>query len=719
MARWIAALMTGTALLPSAAGAQTAAIDTDPVRQSETASGEASDDIIVTAQRFEQRLQDVPISVSVIGAKELEARSVASLADMQYSVPGLSSFEYGPGRESIQLRGISNTIGSSTVGTYFDETPLGLDFQPSALSIRLLDLERVEVLRGPQATLYGQGSMGGTIRYIPAAPRLDTISGSVEAEYSGTEDGASNYKAVGVLNLPLSTDIAGLRLVAGYERVGGYIDNAVTGEKNVNSTDIYTVRGSLLVKPTDRLSISLLGMYQKADQANQDFAINRRSSALLPSPNVERYTLIQGKLSYELDFAELSGSASYIDRRSANQNDVSSYLLPPLVAPPPLGFGLPIGFIDRIGFVTDTDFSIYNSEIRLASFNDGPFTWQVGATYRDMKTHSVTSTFTAPGALPFALLESDDRMRSRSYAVYGEVGYAFTPQLKAIVGLRYFSDRKERDVVSTSFGFATTDVGDGTFNSVNPRFNLTYEFSPDSMVFANVAKGFRGGGFNLTSAGGGVYTIPPTYDSDEIWTYEIGTKHQLFDKKLILDASVYRSEWSKVQSYALVPGSVIYVVNNSGNVSGWGVDIAATARPTRTLTLSATYGWNNLEFKNATGDKLPGDPVDGAVRESYSAALDFRPPFDDNVTGIFRIDYQHAGKGQITLRNFGGQIVPRPGRDLVNLRLGATTGPVEVALFVDNLFDEDAPNIIGPLGVLSENLEQRPRVIGINARMDF
>lgn len=710
MTKRILALLATTVAFHSTVYAQAAGADSADAPQ----AGQQGD-IIVTAQRVQQRLQDVPLSVSVVGSKELAARAVSELKDLQYSVPGFSTFEYGVGRQFLQMRGISNTIGSSTVGIYLDETPLGLDTQGEVFNIRLLDLERVEVLRGPQATLYGQGSMGGTIRYIPAAPQLDTVGGSFDGEYSSTKGGEGNARAVGVINIPLSTDKVGLRLVGGYERLGGYIDNVATGESNINTADIYTLRANLLAKASDRLTLSLLGLYQKSKQDNQDFGIGYTTSALVPTPIKDRYTLIQAKVAYDLDFAELGVSGSYIDRHNEIQFDLSPFYVPVL----PL-LGIPAGLIDRVAYPAATDYKIYSGEVRLASQGEGPLGWQFGATYRDLKSDQVSSAIPAPGALPFAILDFSQFSRNKSYAFYGELSYALTPKLKAMAGLRYFNERKRQITDSSTFGTTTLDVNKDSFHSVNPRANLSYAFTPDSMIFANVAKGFRSGGFNTTSAGGGVIAIPPSYDPDEIWTYELGTKHQLFGNRLVLDASVYRSEWSKVQSYTFAPGSAIQIVTNSGKVSGWGVDLSATARPTRALTLSATYGWNNLAFDKATGDKAKGDPIDGAVRKSWSASADFRPPLTDRVTGIFRIDYQHAGKGQITLRNFTPiTIVPRPSRDLVNMRTGAAVGRIELALFVNNLFDENAPNIIGPFGVIAENVEQRPRVIGISASTKF
>lgn len=713
MKRLVLGLMASAAILPAAAHAQATAPTPAP-DQSKAQPGEEND-IIVTAQRYAQRLQDVPLSVDVVNAKELQSRGITDFKDMQYAIPGLSTYDYGISKQTVQIRGVSTTLGSSTVGLYFDETPIASETQGDNLNVRLLDMERVEVLRGPQATLYGQDSMGGTIRYIPAAPRLDEVSGSFDGEYSGTRYGSDNYKAVGVLNLPIVTDKLGLRLVGGYERVGGYIDRVSTGEKDVNSADVYTLRASLLARPTDRLTVSLIGLYQDSMQGNQDFGIGYKTTSLLPSYANDRYFLGQAKLGYDLDFAELSVTGSYINRHSSSQYDLS-YLYVPLL---PL-FGFPIGYIDRVGLPNTSDSDTYYGEVRLASQNKGPFGWQIGATYRDTTTRGSTATTTAPGVVPFTLVGTDAALGSKSYAVYGEVNYAFTPKLKAILGLRYFSDRKRQNNATTNFGVVSNDVSADTFTSVNPRFNLSYAFSPASMVYVNVAKGFRSGGFNPVSAGLGIFPINPSYDPDQIWTYEFGTKQQFFEGKLFVDASVYRSDWSRVQSTSYAPGSTIAVITNSGDVSGWGIDLAATARPTQTLTLTATYGWNNLKFDRALIDKAVGDPVDGAVGKTWSASLDYRPPLGKRMTGIFRIDYQHAGKSQFTFRtNVARPIIPRPARDLVNARVGVAAGPVEVSVFANNLFNETTPNVIGPFPPFAEDLEQRPRVIGIGANLHF
>ncbi|MDT9600591.1 TonB-dependent receptor [Sphingosinicella rhizophila] len=699
--------LAGVAFLPGIVHAQTVENVREPVGP--------DNDIVVTAQRYEQRLQDVPISITAVTDEEIQARNAKLLADLQYAVPGLSMFGYGVGASYTQLRGVSNISGAATVGIYYDETPFTLSSVGLDPSAKLLDMERVEVLRGPQATLYGEGSMGGTIRYIPEAPQLDRIGGWAEGQWSDTKDGANNYVLEGAVNLPIVTDKIGVRIAASYERVGGWIDSVTTGERDINSADLYTVRGTLRLKPTDRLDVSLLGLYQKSAQDNQNFGVDQTTMAALETPLRDRTIFIQAKASYDFDFATLTGIAGYIDRDNSNTLDITSLYGPFL----PL-LGIPPGFITAIGLETVSEFKVYNGELRLASQGDGRLRWALGATFRNLEQTTTQSSTTAPNSLPFVLLLAGGPLENKSHAVYAELGYKIVPNLTATVGARYYSEHKTQRIESSNLGATSLDIGDGKFHSFNPRVNLSYEFSREAMIYANVAKGFRSGGFNLTSAGGGVIPVPPTYEPDEIWTYEAGGKLALARNRLVLDASVYRSIWSDVQAVTTAPGSALVYITNSGRVTGWGVDFSATARPVRALTLSGTFGWNNLAYTTTTADKFEGDPVDGAARLSYSASLDYRPMLTQAMTGIFRIDFQHAGRGQITVRNYVPALIrERPERDLLNVRAGVGFGPVELTVFANNLFNEKAPILIGPYGAIAENIEQRPRTIGISASTRF
>jgi len=704
-------MFAAAAVLPGAVFAQQV-----PASQ-QTANGIQLDEIVVTAQKYAQRLQDVPLSVAAVTGDEIRARGATSLEDLQYSIPDLSAFQYGPGVEFIQIRGIAGNVGGPTVGQYVDEMAISGTNAYSRYTpdIRLLDMDRIEVLRGPQGTLYGEGSIGGTVRYVTASPSLTEFSGSVEGEGDSISEGGSSYRVNGVLSLPLVQDYLGLRLVGGYERDGGWIDNTTTGLANVNGSDIKTFRAKLLFQPVGELQASLLVLHQDIDQNQQNFGIGGQTNATVDTVNESHYNLVNGVLTYDFGPALLTESAGYLDSRLLDEFDLTPFYLPVLA---PI-FGLSPGFITQIGYPATDATLTWNDELRLSPQGQGPFHWTVGGFFQKSDTTSDSATYTAPGALPLTILSDFAASRSSAFSVFGEASYQITQQLDALVGLRYYRDRETLISDSDSLGFPAHDSGAAVFHTVNPRFNLGYAFSPESMVYFNAAKGFRSGGFNLTSAGMGVYPIPPTYAPDSLWSYEVGTKQQLLDRKLELTAAVYYNDWQNVQSNFFAPGSPVEVVENGGKVTGWGTDLGLTARPLPGLTVTASYGWNNLAYRTDTADKSIGDPVDNAVRESYSASLEYRRHVFGSTNGLVRVDYQHAGDAQNTLRNFNDQIVRLPDHTIVNGRLGLDFGRYEVAVVGANLFNDRHVIIPGPYGVLTENLEQRPRMVGVNVTARF
>ncbi len=689
--------------------AATPAISETSQAQPTTTVGE----LVVTAEKREQRLQDVPMSVSAVTGAELLQRGATNFEQMQYAVPGLSAVEYGAGStEQIQIRGISSSTGSPTVGIYIDEMPVTSIETGVGIDIRMLDLDRLEVLRGPQGTLYGEGSMGGTIRYITAAPDLERISGSVEGEVNTVTDGSVGYKANAELNIPIIKDVLGIRLLAADEKDGGWIDSSVTGDKDVNATEIKTFRGKLLFEPRPGTKISLLWLHQESDQNQQNFGVNGVTSYAFPPYNRNRYDLLNGVLSQDLGFANLIESVGYLHNNTLDAFDVSPFYVPIL----PL-FGIPPGFVTTVGLTGDDASNVFTNEVRLSSKGGSPFNWTIGSFYRDESIDGVSATVTEPNALPFQIIHGVSTLRSKSWAVFGEANYQFTPHLLATVGLRYFSDQRSENADSISLGFPTHDVNTGTFSTLNPRFNLRYEFSPTSMVYVNVAKGFRSGGFNLTSAGGGVFTVPPTYSPDSLWSYEAGAKEELFDRKLELQGAVYYEDWRNVQQDVFLPTSAIIIIQNAGHATGWGTDLQADWRATPDLDLGATFGWNNLSFRTTTSEKNAGDPVDFAVHESASVSANFHHPIGE-ATGFVRIDYQYAGRANITIRDFGA-IINLPARDSLGLHVGVDYRQFELSVFGTNLTDDRRPIIPGPFGVLTENVEQTPRTIGVNLKAHF
>ncbi|MBP7336572.1 TonB-dependent receptor, partial [Niveispirillum sp.] len=621
--------------------------------QTEPAAGEEPvllEEIIVTAQKRMERLVDVPMAITAVTGAEIGRRGASSLQDLQYSVPGLSLVETGPGQERLQMRGVSATNGLPTVGQYLDEMPISTDDNTQSLGLRLIDMERIEVLRGPQGTLYGEGSMGGTIRYLTANPNLSEYGGSVEAQAGAVKDGNTARRINGTVNLPLVEDRIGIRVAAGYENTGGWIDSSATGDSNVNAARIFTIRGKLLAEINDSLQASLMVLHQDQKQDYQNYGRNRQTSSPLATFNNPNYDLVNAVVRWDLGWASLLNSFGYQNAQNSTMTDLSSVYVPLL---PLLGF--PRGFITSVGLGSTSDIDIFTDELRLASAPGGALEWTVGLYGRQLDRTGVSRTVTAPGTAPFDLISATANSKSKAGAVFGELAWHASEDVTVTGGLRYFYEERDLTAISASFGSPATNNNNGDFSSVNPRVNVSYKYSQEGLVYASAAKGFRSGGFNSAATGG-----PPNYDPEDLWTYELGARHQLLDQRLSFDAAVYYNDWTGVQSSFFPVGAAIGYITNGGKVQGWGVDASVTARPITGLTLNATYGWNNLSYKTASAEHAVGDGVDYAVQESWSGYIDYRRPVFQGTSGFARLDYQHAGRSSIINRGSN-----------VNVRIGS------------------------------------------------
>jgi iron complex outermembrane receptor protein len=693
--------------------ALTAALASSPaMAQAATASRTEAPEIsevIVTAEKRAERLQDVPISITAVSTQDIQRRGVTNLMEMQYAVPGLTITQFATGQERIELRGVSNYNGVSTVGRYFNEMPINVDLQASGPDVRLIDMERIEVLNGPQPTLYGQGSMGGAVRFITAAPDLTRIGANVEGEVGSVSSGGVDSSANGMVNLPLIDDRLAVRLVGGYERDGGWVDNTFLHKKDVNRGTIATIRGSLLFRPTDRDEISIVVQHEDQKQEAQNHGINGLSALHVPTHANSNYEIATGVYKHEFGSAEFVASGGYLDFEQEYLNDLSGYFGPLLKS-----FGYPTVF-NTIGYPLYNNVTIYTGEARLASTGTGPLSWLVGVDYRRSSTHYGNSTYTTPNSIALTILAGRGAITHESWSEFGQLGYQFTPKLSGSIGLRYYADRETFSSSSTSFSVTKlNNPSPAHFHSLNPKLTIQYKFSPEAMVYTSAAKGFRAGGFNPSATSGNL-----SYKPDQLWTYEVGTKEVLFDHKLDVQADVYYNKWTDVQSLFFLPGSAVTNVENAGDVAGWGVDFAANLHPVDGLTLSGTYGWNNLEYKKTTASHRVGDPVDTAVRESFSASIDYRRPIAEKAVGFVRLDYQHAGRSQITLRNFAGQIVHIAPKERLNARVGVQFAQYELSVFGTNLTDDRSPIVKAPYGVLQEDVEQQPLTVGVNVKAHF
>ncbi len=673
-------------------------------------------EITVTAQKRAERLIDVPLAVTAVTAAEIEARGITDLQNMQYAVPGLTLASTGSGVARVQMDGIGSTGGNAglpVVGMYLDEVPI-TSLSGIQMDVRLLDMDRVEILHGPQPTLYGEGSMGGTIRYITASPDLEKVGGHFNGDWGSVADGGSSYRASAVLNAPLVERKLGMRVLAGYERSGGWIDSLTTGRRDVNSVDFKTARMKLLYRPSDALSISLMALHQEHDQDYENFGTPDRTTATgYPTANEQKSDVGNLVVSYDLGPAALLSSTGFLHHESDLHSDLTAYFTPFL----PL-FGLPpdvISSIEQIGNPTVITNNAFIEELRLSSNNSGPFNYVVGAYYRNYRTGMRNSTATAPGSLPFQLLGAVANNTSETWAVFGEVRYAVTDRLQALLGLRHFEDTQHAS--STGLGILNipgTSADRARFTSDNPRLNVSYKTSPNGLVYVNVAKGFRSGVFNL----GAALNATPTAGPESLWTYTLGTKQEWLDRRVSVDLSVYYNDWGNLQSVGISSGVPLGYYANSGKASGQGANLALTMRPSQELSISATLGYTDMEHDVDSAFSRKGDPIDLVAKWTYSVAADYRRPLEWGATLISRIDLQHTSGYQNTLRGLPPEIFPTDSRNVLNARFGLDFGRYEAYLFGNNLTDDDG-SLFPAVGAYPEPVVPMPRTVGIQLAYHF
>jgi iron complex outermembrane receptor protein len=440
-------------------------------------------EVVVTVERREQTLMNVPQAVQAITGAELQRQGYTDLIDTIRMIPGASiPATISAGTEVYQIRGVAagQAIGDSTVGFYLDEFAFSIPGLPFAPSTNVYDLQRVEVVRGPSGTLYGQGSLGGTIKVLTNPPKLDVWEGSLELSGSTTSDGAPNGSGSGMINIPLEPGKMALRGVFSVDHLGGYVDLPHLGEKDANyKTEIFG-RVKLLVTPTDRLRI-ILGYWH--DDVQQGVT-NRMDSFNPPTANDTgpgksplSYSLYTSDIEYDLGFASLLSSTGYLDER---------FFLVAVGSQPAFG---------NYNITTGNYAKSISQEFRLTSKAEGPLNWVAGAFYRDSKILA-TSSFSV--TIPGLTATSDNLTTSKSWAVYGEASLKmFGGHLIPTVGGRYFSD--DRALHENSglllYGPPPQNLGpfletiNGTNSAFSPHFNLAWHPNSQGMVYVEVAKG--------------------------------------------------------------------------------------------------------------------------------------------------------------------------------------------------------------------------------------
>ena len=705
-------------------GGETGAADTSDGEESRW----VQDSIVVTASKRDQALIDAPLSVTALRGEDLELRGQTSLNDFIATVPGVSIRPTSNGFSNVQIRGISASAGDSTVGYYLDEVPFSLSGSTISPNMRSFDLERVEVLRGPQGTLYGQGSMGGVIKLITNSPDLRDYEVKLEAATGVKDGGESDYLGNIAVNLPVVKDKFAVRLVAGYQKTGGYLDNVTSGEDDVNDNTSANYRVKALYVPTDDLKISASAWIQRDD-------------AHFSNGGFDDYTLIGGPgtdtlgvdsdaynltVNYALGFADLTSATSLMKFGYVADNysliDAGAY-------------------VTTINAVSDLDNEVFAQEVRLVSSADGPVKWSIGGLYTNtdlVGAADVGVETVVPSIMTiFTNVDAVGAIDSEAWAVFGEISTEwFGGCLEPLLGLRYFKDKRSgySDSVTTTINdFAAEGVPDvsdvtpyydeasGTFDDVSPRFNLAYHVSEDWLAYVNVAKGFRSGGGNDSTGvalANSLGVSGASYEPDTVWSYELGSKAEFQGGRLVLEGAIYYNDWQDIQLMPYDQTTGLSFVFNGGAAYSQGIDLGVVYTPVDGLTLQASGNINESklsEIDPAIAAVLPyeeGNPLDFVPRYQLNASADYAwsIPGMSGLNGSLYGAYSFSSPQTRTTTDgaFEGDEI-----SVINLRAGVEKEDWGIYLYADNLLNED-----GRVNSFVDNTGTRlqPRVVGLKLR---
>jgi outer membrane receptor protein involved in Fe transport len=645
-------------------------------------------EIVVSATRRDTKLLETPISMTALGAETLRSVNADSFADFASLVPGLTSMDVGPGQKRYALRGLQSA-GEPEVALYYDEIPISglpgasLDTGDSQPDIKLWDVDRVEVLRGPQGTLYGNGSMGGAIRILSKRPVLDRFESAVETSGAVTDEGSPSWRLNGMVNVPLVSERLAARVVGWYRREGGWLDNSYRPEvdlpqvpgSNLNTERTWGGRASVTFEASDRWSITGIAWYQNLKTGDSfetypSFAgANDRyvSQAFVRTPWLDESQMFNLISTLRLGWADLVATGSYQERVADINLDSTRYLLS-FSNCTELTWNKTCFGPDNVPADSSAHQGVRASsaEVRLVSQSEGALQWTVGGFLQDSKTfrRGQLAMTDANGYIIYDPVTGDaeKRLFARTNhdvfdqrAMFGEADYRFAAGWKATVGLRWFhSYRSDEQIVVQQF-FPGSPVGPQPFQDFREshlfkKFQLTRELSRDALVYVEAAQGFRAGGPNYP--GGFALTAPP-YEADSIWNYELGWKLALADRRIEWTGALFRINWSNVQQ--LLPVQIFSSIVNGGAARSDGFESELSARVTRTLTLTAGVSFANAHLigpqptvTNVTAQLQDGDRLGGVPKWTANAAASYVRPVTGGLLFRTRIDYSYlSGRANI------------------------------------------------------------------------
>ncbi len=741
----------GAALPMGAACAQDAKPATD-----------ASSEIVVTALRHSSTLQTTPMSISAVGGDALRKANVQDITQLK-NIPGLTFVDAGPANTRVVIRGIQ-TVGEPTVGIYYDETPVtgvvnaGNDAGGSMPGLKLFDVDHVEVLRGPQGTLYGSGAMGGAVRVLFNKPDTQHFASTVDVTASQTAHGGDGTLVQGMINLPVVPGKFAIRAVGFDQKTAGYIDNTVIGLKDFDQAHGKGGRLMARLTPVDNVTIDAGVLYQE-NHGDRPFwnleagAYNATNQVRMTSDDL--LTIYNASVKWDVGGVTALGSVSSSNRKDFGANGDPSYyfqtdLNNPGVCAKLRGGGSPCTPDQQAAFNTYVQNYVYGvvfaaqkahtttAEFRLSSRDQGRLTWTGGLFYSDRTGRDDNNQFKADpvSGLPYLpWIRQTERLiddELKQTAAYGEATYAFTPKLKLTLGTRFFHYQRvvggntivPLDLINAKLNDYT--IVKSSESKWVSKANISYQATDKVLVYAEASQGFRPGGVNQVL---GLPVALQPYRSDSLWNYETGIKTRSFGNHLTVNLDLYRIDWTDMQVQGQTTAGPYSFISNAGAARVNGAEVEAAAR-FGALILRANAAYSdaklsedqlnaNIIANGKRGDRIPYVPkVTGSVEGEYGWTV------GPQWRGYARANATYVGQSFSEFRPTNVYYRRLPSYTLVNARIGVENDASGwgVYAYANNLFDRVALTSATATAVsVGHTLvtSAAPRTVGVNVRKTF
>jgi outer membrane receptor protein involved in Fe transport len=692
------------------------------------------EEVIVTAQKMEERMRDVPMSMTALTGRELQTLGATLFLDFANTVPSLNFTSSGVGQTQVNLRGITSGYNvSPTVGIYVDDVPYGsstpfVNGAQLALDVGLFDMNRIEVLRGPQGTLYGASTMGGLLKYVTNAPQTEDFGGAARAALSSTQSRGLGYDAASSINVPLAENGFALRVGGFYLHNAGYIDNLTLDDHRVDQADVYGGRIDLLYEPSERLSVRLTAFAQDIEREGSIAADFDRATGnptdgrldqrrALAEPFDQRFRLGSATVKYAFDSATLTSISSYQTAHSEAITDFSALYVPQLGGPEA---------VSAVGLTRKTSTDKLTQEIRLAN-TGARFDWLLGGFYtlEDSEQFQQLLAYDAAGALaPTNLLTARIPSRFEESAAFGNLTFHVTSKLDVAGGVRHARNSQRQEQVASGEMVAPIPERSSSDGVTTFLANLRYRASDQLMSYVRFATGYRPGGPNaVLNDSNGQPRAPASFASDELASYEAGLKVRTADRRFSADLAVYYIDWDDMQVVAIRNG--LGAVANAAKARSQGAEVTVAANPVPNLTLVGAFGYTDAELTEdapdlggVNGESLPDTPK---VTAALSADYRFAAGNYDAFAGT-TVRYV-ADRNANFDRSAGMPQYELPEYAAVDVRAGMTLGSARVQLYCRNVGDErgQLSAITGTslLGGPANVSMLQPRTVGLSLDLSF